>query len=347
MRLLFFFLFTSLFACTDFVVIAKDGSLVNGRSLEFAQDLKAALRVFPRNQRLSSGAPQNGKGVEWTSKYGYLGVTPLGMDFSFDGMNEKGLSFGHLWLPGVTQYQTVPEDRMNQALDFTDLGAWLLGNFATVAEVKEGLKKIFVWGHVVPQIGMAPIHVALHDATGKHLVIEFIGGEMKVYDNPISVLTNSPPFDWQMMNLQNYLNLNAANAPEITFRGVALAPPGQGSGFLGLPGDFSPPSRFVKIATYLRFAKEAANGKEGVNLAEHLLNSVDIPLGEVREKGKETGDYTQWVVIKDLTQQKFYFRSYSDLSLKMIDMKKINFDKVYSKLVKINSTNDVINISFD
>ena len=106
-----------------------------------------------------------------------------------------------------------------------------------------------------------------------------------------------------------------------------MAPVGQGSGFLGIPGDWSPPSRFVKTATYLRFAKETANSLEAVNLAEHFLNAVDIPLGEVRDPGKDTGDYTQWVVIKDLTQKVFYFRSYGDLVLKMIDLKKLNFDR--------------------
>ena len=159
---------------------------------------------------------------------------------------------------------------------------------------------------------------------------------MQIYDNPISVLTNSPPFDWQMSNLQNYLNLKPENPDPILFRGVPIGPPGQGSGFLGMPGDWSPPSRFVKIATYLRFAKQTASCMEAVNLAEHLLNTVDIPLGEVRDPGKETGDYTQWIVIKDLTQKVFYFRSYSDLVLKSVDMKKLNFDQKISHHIPID-----------
>jgi choloylglycine hydrolase len=316
-----------IFGCTDFVVQSRDGAIVNGRSLEFGLDLQSKIKVFPRKQRMISQAPGQKSGLSWVSKYGYLGVTPLGMNFSFDGLNEAGLSFGYLWLPGVTQYPTVAPQDLKNALDFIDFGAWALGNFATVAEVKAALKTVRIWGHAVPPLGVPPVHAAIHDAEGNSIVVEFIGGVMKIYDNPISILTNSPPFDWQIANLQNYLNLSPENPNSVEFRGVTIAPPGQGTGLLGVPGDWSPASRFVKTFTLLRFAKQAENNEEAVILAEHLLNAVDIPLGDVRDPGKETGDYTQWVVIKDMTQKAFYFRSYNDLSLKRIDMKKLNFDR--------------------
>jgi choloylglycine hydrolase len=92
----------------------------------------------------------------------------------------------------------------------------------------------------------------------------------------------------------------------------------------------------VRIVNLLRFALTPSNALEAVNLCEHMLNSVDIPLGEVREKGKNTGDYTQWVVIKDQKNKIFYYRSYKDLCLKMIDLKKLNFDKVPSKGIPVD-----------
>jgi choloylglycine hydrolase len=337
LRVLFLFFAFNIYACTDFLVLAKDGSCVNGRSLEFALEMQSQLKITPRQHRIQSLAPGQQKGMHWVSKYGYLGVTALGMDFSFDGMNEKGLSFGYLWLPGVTQYPTVPAQEMNQALDFIDLGDWILGNFSSIQELKEALKTVRIWAHPVPQLGLPPVHAAIHDAEGKSLVIEFVAGEMKVYDNPIGILTNSPPFDWQIANLSNYLNLKPEGPNSVAFRGVELVSPGQGSGFLGLPGDWSPPSRFVKIATYLRFVKPVVNGIEAVNLAEHLLNSVDIPLGTVRDPGKDSGDYTQWIVIKDLKQRVFYFRSYQDLALKMIDLKKLRFDREMKNSLPLNT----------
>lgn len=343
MKMLFFFLISSLFACTDFVVQAKDGTMVNGRSLEFGLDLKSTIRSFPRGQKVMSGAPGQKSGLSWISKYGYLGVNALGLNFSFDGMNEAGLSFGYLWLPGVTDYPTAQDPK--KALDFTDFCAWVLGNFATVAEVKDALKNVSIWGHPVPPLGMAPVHAAIHDAKGNNLVVEFVGGEMQVYDNPVSVLTNSPPFDWQSANLQNYLNLSPYNPNPVTFRGAALSPQGQGGGCLGMPGDFTPPSRFVKTFTLLRFAAQPQAASDAVNLAEHLLNTVDIPIGAIRDPDKETGDFTQWVVIKDMTNRAFYFRSYGDLVLKKIDLKKLNFTRDNKNSLSLDFRKGYIDIS--
>ena len=335
MRLAFLLLVSFAYACTDFMVQTKEGKWINGRSLEFALDLQSVFRTFPRGQPFASQNPERKKGLEWISKYGYLGVTALGMNFSFEGLNEVGLSFGYLWLPGVTQYPKVNGQEMKKALDFIDFGAWVLGNFSSVSEVKEGLKGVKIWAHPVPPLGLPPVHAAIHDVNGNNLVVEFVGGEMKVYDNPISVLTNSPPFDWQIANLQNYVNLDAGNAKSYTFRGKTIEFQGQGSGFLGLPGDWTPPSRFVKMVTYLRFATMPGNALEGIRLAEHLLNTIDIPLGEVREKGQEAGDYTQWSVIKDLSEKVFYFRSYNDLCLKKIDLKQLNFDEESDKSLSL------------
>jgi choloylglycine hydrolase len=345
-QILFFLILSGkLLACTDFIVQAQDGSIINGRSLEFGLEFQSKIKFFSRNQRITSQAPGQKKGIQWISKYGFLGVTGLGLNFPLDGVNEMGLSFGYLWMPGATQYPTVPAEQMKNALDFIDLGSWLLGNFSTVDEVKAALESVYVWAHTVPPLGVPPVHAAIHDAQGRSLVVEFVGGQMKVYENPIGVLTNSPPFDWQMTNLQNYLNLNPENPSPITFKGVSIAPPGQGTGFLGLPGDWSPPSRFVKMATFLRFAKQVASGIGAVNLAEHLLNSVDIALGLVRDPGKDTGDYTQWIVIKDLTQKILYFRSYHDLTLKMIDLKKLDFTKDVKNIISVDMKAGAVDVS--
>jgi choloylglycine hydrolase len=324
-----FCLFSQLvFACTDFLVKTADGMLINGRSLEFGTPLPAEMRVFPRGDRRSSQAPDGSQGVEWTSRYGFAAATSLLPDCVVDGMNEAGLSFGALWLPG-TQYQTIGPEDAGMALDFVEMGCWILGQFATVAEVKEALKNVRIWGHPVQGIaGTAPLHLALHDTKGKSLVVEFVKGEMKIYDNPNGVLTNYPTFDWQIVNLQNYLTLSPVNASSVNWNGSSLGPTGQGSGLFGIPGDWTPPSRFVRTTALLRFAKPAENAMQGVNLAEHLLNAVDIPLGDIREKKNSfAGDYTQWAVIKDLSNKVFYFRSYKDLALKFVDLKKLNFNQ--------------------
>jgi choloylglycine hydrolase len=310
-------------ACTDFVVKAEDGAYVCGRSMEFGIELKSKLLTHPRGEVRTTSTPDGKSGIKWTSKYGYVSLDGVGLGICVDGMNEKGLSCGFLWFPGA-KYQNAKAE--NEANVFAvDLGDWILGNFSTCEEVKAAISKVRVWCKFVPELGQEPpVHIALHDAQGHNVVIEFIDGEQKVYDNPNGVLTNAPSFDWQITNLKNYIQVSAANPQPLKVEGTVLAPPGQGSGFLGIPGDWTPSSRFIRSTAMLHFAKPASNAQEAVNLSEHILNAVDIPRGDVRptDNGVANADYTQWAVIKDLTNQVLYFRDYGNLTLRSIDLKK-------------------------
>jgi len=174
-----------------------------------------------------------------------------------------------------------------------------------------------------------PVHFAVHDAEGGNIVIEFIAGEITVYDNPVGVLTNSPSFDWHIENLRNYVNLKTENAAPLTIGGIVVKPAGQGSGLSGIPGDWTPPSRFVRAAMLANFSDRPKDAAAGVNLAAHILNAVDIPMGAIKsnEKNGAANDHTQWAVIKDLKNGILYIRDYNDLSLRAIDLKKLPFEK--------------------
>jgi choloylglycine hydrolase len=313
-------------ACTDFQITATDGSVAIGRSMEFGIDMQSRLLTHNRGQHHTSSSPSGKPGLSWNSKYGYVAADSLNLGFSVDGMNEQGLSFGCLWFPGA-KYPDVSAAQSSSAINATDFGDWILGNFSTVGEVRSALAKVKVWAGFIPQLQQTPpVHFAIHDAQGHNLVVEFIDGQQKIYDNPNGVLTNAPDFAWHTTNLRNYIHLSAGNPQPIKIEGTVLAPPGQGGGFLGIPGDWTPPSRFVRTTAMLQFAKPATNAAEAANLAAHILNAVDIPLGAVRENATSTSysDYTQWVVIKDLTNKVLYFRTYDNLSLRSIDLKSID-----------------------
>lgn len=144
------------------------------------------------------------------------------------------------------------------------------------------------------------------------------------YENPLGILTNAPPFEWQQINLSNYLNLQAVTPPSKLFGSMKLTPPGVGGGFLGIPGDWTPPSRFVRVANMCQCAQPASDAASGVNLAEHLLNAVDIPKGDIVTSSSPTKvEYTQFACIWDLTHCLGYYRSYDDLTLKMIDVNQL------------------------
>jgi len=314
-------------ACTDFLVSTTDGAKIVGRSMEWGVDLQSRVSKYPRGQVRSSGTPAGKPALSWTSKFGYVALDANNMPLAIDGLNEKGLSVGMLWMPG-TVYQDVSNTPAAEVINLLDLDHWLLGNYSTVAEVKEAVAKVKVWAPQMAEWGGFPTaHLAIHDATGASAVIEFVGGEQKIYDNKASVLTNAPTFDWHRTNISNYVNLSANNAQPIQIRNSVLAPPGQGGGFLGIPGDWTPPSRFVRTCAMLGFAKPVTEAKAGVNLALHILNAVDIPLGDVRPADKQIdhSDYTQWIVVKDMTNSFLYFRSYDNLNLRKIDLKKLDF----------------------
>ena len=313
-------------ACTDFQVKAQDGTVVIGRSMEFALGIDSDVVVIPRSDKtMVSMTPDGKKGISWKPKYGYLGVDSFGEKAAIlDGMNEAGLSVGFLWFT-ESKYQ----EPIGDWLAVTDLAPWILGNFSSVDEVKRALPKLNVVGVYVPQLKRVPgFHVAVHDARGKNIVIEFIDGKINIYDNPIGVMTNKPTFDWQMTNLRNYVNLDPYDRESVKIAGIEINATGSGTGWLGMPGDWSPPSRLVRTVHIVHSADPARDASGAVNLAEHVLNAVDIPQGVVKAKGpvnKDMIDYTQWIVIKDLTNKVLYFRSYQDLALKKVDMKKISF----------------------
>lgn len=139
-------------------------------------------------------------------------------------------------------------------------------------------------------------------------------------------MTNSPPLDWQLTNLRNYVNLNAQNVLKEKLGDQLLFPIGQGSGLLGLPGDFTPPSRFVRIAFLSESALPVKTAEEGVNLGFHLMNNIDIALGTVRQKiGKKAAlEMTQYVTLYDLKNKRLYYRTYTNQDIRMVNMAELD-----------------------
>ena len=317
-------------ACTDFRLEAKDGTFLITRSMEFGQELQSSLRSSPRGRVFSTTTPTGTPGINWKSKYGYLYVDGFNIDASFDGMNEKGLTFEYLYLPGETNYQSIPAGKDSKAIPYSLFGDWILSNFKTINEVKEALADVYVSNQTIPELGDAVLsaHASIYDTSGKGIVVEFYNDKINVYDN-IGIMTNSPKYDWQVTNLRNYINLTPTNPKPIVQKGISNAGTGQGSGSVGLPGDASPPSRFVKTAFMIKNVFAAQNAAELLNLAEHIINNVDLPSGYIQstEEGKTVTDTTQWVVFKDITNKMLYYRTYNNMTLRAIDMNKIDFSE--------------------
>jgi choloylglycine hydrolase len=313
-------------ACSDFQLKAKDGSVVIGRSMEFPIDLKSEVCVVPRGQQFSIINKAGIKGLSWTSKYGFIGVNAFKLkDTYVEGINEKGLAIDGLMFTGSV-YQPVKEGKY---IPLDKLAAWTMGNFATVAEVKKALAETNIAASEINKLKDMGLHIAFHDAVGKNIVVEFINGKAKIYDNPLGVMTNRPDFEWQTNNLRNYINLDARDKKDKTVNGLKIEPTGVGSGMLGLPGDWTPPSRFVRLAYSIDAALPTKNAPETITLAMHLLNIVDIPKGVIKENPEpmvKLYGIAQWVVIKDLTNKVLYYKTYENPTWKAVDMKKFNLN---------------------
>jgi choloylglycine hydrolase len=321
--------------CTDFRITAADGTVIIGRTMDFEVPVLSSVRVFPRGERWSSDAPGAKQGIGWTSKYGYIAVDmggrlvdPLDRAENLaDGLNEKGLSFGWLSMPDFTAYQ----DRQaaaepKKAIAHLDVCPWVLGNFATVDEVKAAFAGVHVWGKPIGPVHLIlPLHASVHDASGRSIVVEFTREGPKVYDNMPGVLTNAPTFDWHLINVRNFLNLKAMSAGPVRVGASVLSPIGSGSGLLGIPGDWTPPSRFVRVAAMRHFAVTPPDAEAGVVLAEHLLGSVTIPRGLelVQDDAPVRANFTRWSVIKDLRNRVLYFRGYDSHAFRAVRLPKL------------------------
>ena len=336
-------LIPNLNACTDFQVKAKDNSIIIGRSNEFSIDLASRICVFPRGEKRLSVIANKQKGLAWVSKYGFVGIDAFkNKSLIFDGMNEKGLSVEALNFPGA-EYQPF---KSGKSLALTDFIILLLGNFATTAEVKKALKTINVVNVPLPQVPLPlGFHFAVHDAQGNNMVIEFIKGKQKIYDNPLGVMTNRPTLGWHLTNMRNYLGIETNDKNATALGPITLEPMGCGNGWQGLPGDWTSPSRFIRAAFFVHKAPQPDNAEQAVNFANHVLNTVDIPDGLiVRQAGEKTyTERTQWVVLKDLTNTVLYHRSYNDGTLKKIDLKKLDFaPEASSQTVALDATRATI-----
>lgn len=311
-------------ACTGIQLTAKDGGVVAARTLEFGIDLESEAIVIPAGTTLSGSLPGGGKGLVYKTKYGMAGANGFGLELIVDGINEQGLYVGLFYFPDYASYPDATAENVARGMAPTEYGAWLLGNFASVEEVNANYDKVALLPVVLPQLGIAPpVHYVVHDRSGKSVVIEPVEKRLKLHDNPLGVLTNAPTFDWHMTNLSNYANLSAVNVPPLTLEGLKVASFGQGSGMRGIPGDFTPPSRFVRAVAFSQAALPSATTRETVLQAFHLLNNFDIPVGAVRDEigGKTIAEYTLWTAASDLKNLTWSFRTFEDQSIRSIDLK--------------------------
>ncbi|HEX4131651.1 MAG TPA: choloylglycine hydrolase family protein [Pirellulales bacterium] len=327
-------------ACTGIRLRANDDTVVFARTLEFGYGLNWDVVVIPRGKPFVGTMADGQQGLDWTTKYGVVGATAAGLEHAVDGVNEAGLAAGIFYMPGYAEYPQPTADDAGKAVAPWEFVNWMLGNYATIAEVRHGLDSVRVCAAVEPHMGFCPpVHCIVHDRHGDSIVIEFNQGQRQVYDAPLGVITNAPTYDWHETNLKNYVGLSAMNAAPLDLSGVELKGFGQGTGLLRMPGDYTPPSRFVRAVMLTQNATTPENAPAAINLANHILDSFDIVEGTVRSKernGSEEFETTLWTSFSDLKNRAYYFRTYENHRIRKVDLTKIGFNGSHCRRISMD-----------
>ena len=317
------------YACTGITLKSKDGATVAARTIEWAESVMYSMYVVvPRNCHLQSLTPTGMNGVKFTSKYGFVSLAVEQKEFMVEGMNEKGLSAGLFYFPNYGKYQEYDQSLNGESLADFQLVGYVLSQCATIDEVKEALSKVRVI-NIDPR--SSTVHWRFTEPGGRQVVLEITDGTMHFYENPLGVLTNSPGIEWHLTNLNNYINLEPGTAAEHSFGPITMKNFGHGSGMLGLPGDFTPPSRFVRAAFFQTTAPQQPTAQESVFQAFHILNNFDIPGGTEESAGKALVNLpsaTQFTVACDTHNRMLYYRTMYNSNIRCINLGAIDFNKV-------------------
>lgn len=304
--------------CTAMVMNTLEGDSYFGRTMDFSYPLEPELYYVP-------------KGYEWNNvlnthrircQYSFMGI---GQDISpiafADGVNEMGFGAAVLYFPGYAGYDTPDlQDPSVPSIAAIELTGFLLGLSASVEQAASILRTIRIVGVEDPVTSsIAPLHWLIADQSGACMVVEKTAEGLNLMDNPIGVLSNSPDFQWHMTNLRNYMNVMPYQYQEIQWDSVKLTPFGQGAGAMGLPGDFTPPSRFVRTA-YAKSHAAAPSGREdAVVTCLHIMEGVSIPRGNVVTM-RGTDDYTQYTAFSSLSTGEYYFKTYNNSGITAVKM---------------------------
>ena len=242
-------------------------------------------------------------GMQWTTKYGFVGPNTHGQSWVCDGLNEKGFAVSSFLFPGNNGQYKTEKQNANRTLASYQVATYLLGTCATVQDAITALQHVHVWTANTNHAATRPERGTTRFTTPKAIsaVIQYTDGQMNVHENTQGVVTNSPAFHWNLNGLRNYI----------------------------------------------QNASPAEGGQQCVWQAFHLLNQFDVPVGMIQsnEQGKWAGGYTNWTTAADMTHLCYYFHTYQNRQINMIDLNKVNLNAKNIKTVSMQQGETVNDLS--
>lgn len=304
--------------CTAITYMTKDHYF--GRNLDLELSYNEAVTVTPRSYPLHFRRVQ---GLE--THYAMIGMATVaeGYPLYFDATNEKGLSMAGLNFPGNADYK--PEVLGKDNVTPFELIPWVLGQCADIAETMALFQRMnLVDISFSMQFPLTPLHWIVSDRE-ESITVESVKDGLKIYKNPVGVLTNNPPFELQLFTLNHYRNLSARQPENRFCETLELPLYSRGMGALGMPGDASSSSRFVR-AVFTKLNSQSGDSEtESIGQFFHILGSVAMPKGCVCVENDKF-EYTLYSSCCNVDRGIYYYTTYGNSSITGVDMHRVNLD---------------------
>ena len=304
--------------CTAATYKTKDFYM--GRTLDYEFSYGEEITITPRNYHFKFRYTGEDSG-----HYAIIGMAHVIDDYPlyYDAVNEKGLGMAGLNFVGNAVYGE-PVDGSKNVAQFEFI-PWILSKCGNLDEARKALSTLNLVGTPYSDnFPAAKLHWIIADKSGA-ITVESVAEGLKIYDNPVGVLTNNPPFDRQMFMLNNYMHLSPKQPENMFPENVGLETYSRGMGALGLPGDLSSASRFVRTAFVKTNSISGEGENDSVGQFFHILGSVDQQRGccEVAEGKYEITIYTScWNADKGI----YYYTTYTNHQITAVDMHRENLD---------------------
>lgn len=290
--------------CTVFTLETKDFYVGRNLDLEYSfnEEVVITPRRYPLFFRYEGSLDEH---------YAMIGMATVAENYPLyaEAINEKGLSVAGLYFPGNAVYQEAKERDINLAP--FEIIPYILGHYASVKELEKDLSRFNIVKQTFnEQMPLAPLHWMVADREGA-MVLEPTEKGLNIYENPLGVLTNNPPFPFHLENVKHYLKTSSTNPTNTYAKEVDLAPFGQGFGMLGIPGDTTPTSRFVKTAFLKHNSSCEEDELSSVSQVFHILDNVSFVRGStVTEAGLH--DITTYSCCMNATKGMYYYTTYDN-----------------------------------
>ena len=304
--------------CTAITYRTKD--FYFGRTLDFDFSYGEEITVTPRHYPFPFRYMGNSE-----SHYAIIGMAHVedGYPLYYDGVNEKGLGMAGLYFPGNAVYGKAAAHKDNVAT--FALIPWILGQCASVKEARGMLENLNLTDDVFSAgLPTSPLHWMIADRCGA-VTMEVMADGMHIYENPVGVLTNNPPFESQMFALNNYMHLSPREPENLFSSALPLRPYSRGMGALGLPGDLSSQSRFIRAAFTRLHAVSGESEPESVGQFFHILGSVEQQRG-CCEVGNGKYEMTIYTSCCNGDRGIYYYTTYENHQITAVDLHKTDLE---------------------